>query len=411
MCRSVPAAALAVCSLLTASVHAQPAPGLTLDRALELMRAGPAAQALRLRADEARGQLVGARRLGDNPSLTGALGPRLGAAGESRRIEGAVDLMVPLDLAGQRGARVRGAEAALAAEQAGAEAALRRAEAELALAFFRTLAGGQRERVAAAAEADARQAADALARRHQLRDVALLDVNIGRGVLARATALRESARADRLGGEAELQRLLAGAPASDDGRPLALAADLRDQRRFSLPALLARAQDRADVRALLAEAQEARAEVDLGRAARWPRVALGASYERDEGADVVRGVLNLELPLFERGQGLRAAGAARARRLALEAEVARRGAVINVRGAHAAHQARLAAAQTLEQALPLMDQNDELARKGYQAGELSLAAWMLVRREALDTRLEYLDRLLEAAEAGVALAAAAGVSP
>jgi outer membrane protein, heavy metal efflux system len=410
MCRSVSAAALAVCSLLAASVHAQPAPGLTLDRALELMRAGPAAQALRLRADEARGQLAGARRLGDNPSLTGALGPRLGAAGDSRRLEGAVDLMVPLDLAGQRGARVSGADAALATEQAGAEAALRRAEAELALAFFRALAGGQRERVAAAAEADARQAAGALERRHQLRDVALLDVNVGRAVLARATALRESARADRLEGEAELQRLLAGA-ASDDGRPLALAGDLRDQRRFSLPVLLARAQDRADVRALLAGAQEARAEVDLGRAARWPRVALGAAYERDEGADVVRGVLNLELPLFERGQGLRAAGAARARRLALEAEITRRGAVINVRGAHAAHQARLAAAQTLEQALPLLDQNDELARKGYQAGELSLAAWMLVRREALDTRLEYLDRLLEAAEAGVALAAAAGVSP
>jgi outer membrane protein, heavy metal efflux system len=408
MSRLLSMAMPAVCLLAAPMAHAEPAAGLTLDRALQLLRAGPPAQALRLRADEARGRLAGARRLGDNPTVTGSLGPRLLPGPEGgRRLEGGVELMLPLELSGQRGARIGAAEAALAAEQAGAEVALLRAEAEVALAFFRTLAGAERERVAAAAETDARRSAEALERRHQLRDVALLDVNVGRGALARATALRESARADRLGGEAELRRLLA----LDDAGPLAPVGDLRDQRRFSLPALLARAQGRADVRALEAEAREARAEVDLGRAARWPRVALGGSYERDEGADVVRGILSLELPLFERGQGPRAAGQARARRLDLEAGLARRAAVAGVRGAHAAREARLAAVRTLEQALPLLDQNDELARKGYQAGELPLAAWLLVRREALDARLEYLDRLLAAAEAGVALAVTAGVSP
>ena len=46
------------------------------------------------------------------------------------------------------------------------------------------------------------------------------------------------------------------------------------------------------------------------------------------------GLLSLELPLFDRGQGQRAAGEARARRLRFEAEAARRALVTGIRGGH-----------------------------------------------------------------------------
>ena len=63
---------------------------LTLDAALELARArGPAAQAARMAVAEAQGQLAGARRLADNPTLAGGLGRRLGVGTGAERIEGA----------------------------------------------------------------------------------------------------------------------------------------------------------------------------------------------------------------------------------------------------------------------------------------------------------------------------------
>jgi outer membrane protein, heavy metal efflux system len=396
---------LSLCSLAAAPAGGQTP--LTLDGALARLRQGPAAEIVRLRVAEASGQLQGARRLlSDNPTLTGAAGPRL-ASGQRRTLDGRVELLQPLDLPGGRRARVSAAQAAVDVQVAGGEAILRQAEGEVAVAFFRTVAGQQREQVAADAESASRRAVDALVRRHQLRDVALLDVNVGKTALARATALLRMARAERLAGQATLARLLV----IEEGATIEVRGDLREQRRFALPSLLERARDRPDLRALAAEAREAEAQVALGQAARWPRLALGGSYERDGGDDVLAAVLSIELPLFERGQAARAGGRARAARLRTEAAAAGRATLAGLRGAHAVYQERLSAAAALEVALPLLEQNEELARKSYEAGQLSLAEWIVVRREGLDTRLEHLEQLLAAAEAGVALALTAGVSP
>jgi hypothetical protein len=71
---------------------------------------------------------------------------------------------------------------------------------------------------------------------------------------------------------------------------------------------------------------------------------------------------------------------------------------------------RNAAAAAFEQdALPGAAENDTLSRHSFEEGQLSFADLIVVRRELVDTRLEYLDRLLEAAEAAVERDAAAGV--
>ena len=56
-----------------------------------------------------------------------------------------------------------------------------------------------------------------------------------------------------------------------------------------------------------------------------------------------------------------------------------------------------------------MDENDALARRSFEVGQISLPELLLVRRELVDARLEYLNRLLEVAEAAIEQDAAAGV--
>jgi outer membrane protein, heavy metal efflux system len=313
----------------------------------------------------------------------------------------------PLSLGGKRGARIAAAEAAVLAGTADADLAVRALESEVAVGFYRLLVAQEQLKVAGAAEVVARRSAEALQRRHELRDVALLDVNIARAAQARAGALVRATEAEALGAESELRQLLG----LEAGQALRLAGDFRDQRRFSLPALLDRAGAHPRLRGLIAQAAQADAEAAAGRAERWPDIGIGAAYERDDGRDVVLGLLSVQLPLFDRGQGARASGEARARRLRFEADAARRALVSGIRDGHATYQRRLEAVKLLEAAVPVVEGTEELARKSFEAGQLSLAEWLVVRREAVETRLEYLEQALRAAEAGIALARRAGVSP
>jgi len=56
-----------------------------------------------------------------------------------------------------------------------------------------------------------------------------------------------------------------------------------------------------------------------------------------------------------------------------------------------------------------MDENDALARRSFEVGQISLPELLLVQRELVETRLEYLNRQLEVAEAAIEQDAAAGV--
>jgi cobalt-zinc-cadmium efflux system outer membrane protein len=191
--------------------------------------------------------------------------------------------------------------------------------------------------------------------------------------------------------------------------PLELAGDLRDRRQLDRKGLLTRAARRADLRALEAKLAEAEAELRLARAEAWPDLGLGARYERDERDDIVVGELSLTLPVFDRAQGARAEASARVRRLRVELDAARRAADVELQTALTVHARRANAVEELEaNALPLLDENESLARRSYEAGQMPLAELLLVRRETLDTRREYLERLLETAVAAIDVEASAG---
>ena len=76
----------------------------------------------------------------------------------------------------------------------------------------------------------------------------------------------------------------------------------------------------------------------------------------------------------------------------------------------AAYAIRRAAATVFESAaLPSAVENEQLSQRSFEEGEIRLTDLIVVRRELIDTRLEHLDRLLEAAETAVVRDAEAGV--
>jgi cobalt-zinc-cadmium efflux system outer membrane protein len=380
---------------------------LTLERALGLARErAPRVLSAAARIEEARGRLVGAAiLLRENPLLEGGAGRRYADAGDDT-LEAEVGIRQDLELGGQRRARVAGAEAGIARASAARDDALRRLLAEVAVAFQRGLHAEASLRVSEYAEVVAAEVVRIAEGRHRAQDVPILDVNVSRAALARARSEGRGAEAARATALGEL-RLLLGMQAAEG---LVVAGNLRDRRRFDLADLLARARERPDLRALQAKLAEAEAELRLARAEAWPGVGVGARYARDERDDIVLGELSLGLPIFERAQGPRAEAGARARRLRLELEAARRAAEVEVQTAFAVRAERTGAVEELEaNALPLLDENESLAQRSYEAGEMGLAELLLVRRETLDTRREHLERLLEAAIATVELEASAGL--
>jgi outer membrane protein, heavy metal efflux system len=124
----------------------------------------------------------------------------------------------------------------------------------------------------------------------------------------------------------------------------------------------------------------------------------------------VLGGLTISLPIFSRGQELQTTGTARASRLRLELEATRAAAISEAESAYAAYTARQAAVASFEQdVLTGLDENERLAQRSFDVGQISLPELLLIRRELVETRLEYLDRLLDASEAAINQDASAGV--
>jgi cobalt-zinc-cadmium efflux system outer membrane protein len=379
---------------------------LTLDAVLARARErAPAVLAARVQIDEARGRLrAAAVLLRDNPQIEGAGGAR--ATGRGEQLEGDVGVKQMFEVGGQRAARIAGAEAGVTREVAQSADAARRVLRDAAVAFYQLLHVTERLRLAEEAAHVASETVRVAQRRHQAGDVAVLDVNVASIAAARARADVQRQHAALAAAQGQLRLLLD----LDAEEPIEIRGQLADRRRYDVTELLARAPDRGDLRALAAEVRAAEADEQLGKAARWPNVGLGARYERDDGQDVGLGSVTVVVPVFDRGEGVRAEAAARRRRLQLSLEAGRRLAGVEIRSAYESYRRREAAVTELERdALAGLDANEALARRSYAAGQLGLVELLLIRREMVETRAEYLDRQLDAAVASVELEASAGV--
>ena len=380
---------------------------LTLEQALNRARLNaPALLAARARIEEAKGRLRGASiPLQANPILEGTLGPRMSDFGRSTSAD--VSISQDFEALGRRTARISGAQAGVSREIAVSQETGRQLLRDVAAGFMRTLAAGEKLRVLTDADQVASDFLTTAERRYQAGDVPILDVNLAKNGAARTHAELRSGRAELATALGDLHVLLGIAP-DEQFTPTGR---LNDFQTPDLNTLLETAADRPDIRVLEGELREAESEVRLGNTFKSPDFGVIGRYQRDQGDNIAEAGVRLSIPVFSRGQELRATGSARAARIRNELQASKISIVSEIRAAFDAYTYRAQAAQELETtALPSLAENEMLARRSYEEGEIGFAELLLIRREMLETRLAYVNALLDAALAGVDLQFKAGVS-
>lgn len=402
MYRSIAVGAACLC-LVGQAARAQTV--LTLDDVMARARDQAAGVMIaRARAGEAEAALRDAARRRDNPVVSAALGPRRGderdftdvSIGVSQQFEGA----------GQRRARVDLARAAADRQRAETPQAARDAVVDAVSTFIRAVAAQDRLQIAGDAETISRGLLTATERRYAAGDIAAIDLNLARIDTARSAAATGTARAeldDALGTLKALLRLPAAEPVDVRGSLDTAAVPAIGE----LEALVSRRPELATLEAELAEAD---AQARLGRALARPDLGAMLNYEREASDTILLGGLTVTLPAFQSGQGTLAAGLARANRVRLELSLAREQALADLRTAHAVYvEQRQVADAFVRDAMASVADNESLAQRSFDAGEIDLMDLLLIRRDAIDTRRSAVDRRLDAALSRMRVDAAAGV--
>jgi cobalt-zinc-cadmium efflux system outer membrane protein len=363
----------------------------------------PEVASARLAVDETRGRLLGASlRFQANPEIDFALGNR--SAAGARYTDFELAFAQSLEPGARRGARLDAANAAIAQSTANLDEVRRTVLRAAAAAYFRVLHASQRIDILTAAETFASTVYANADRRFRAGDIAVLDVNIARAALARVKAEREGAEAARVLATSDLRRLLRLEP------DVIVEGALARPEPASFETAMQTAAQRPELRALEAAIQEAEADMRFGLSLAGAEYGVGMRYAREEGDQIVLGGMTVTLPAFSKGQEQRATASARAARLRAELEATRTRVETEVRAGVDALLRRLAAVRVLEtEAIPGLDDNEQLSTRSFEVGQIGLPELLLIRREILDTRSQYLDALLEAAVARIELDASAGV--
>lgn len=359
----------------------------------------------RARIAEAEAAVLDASaRFRDNPIIEGAAGPRTGGGERATDIE--VGLSQQFETGGQRQARIAAARAGVDRQSAEVRQAGRNVVIEAASAFLDGIAAMERLQIAESADAIARELLNTTERRYALGDIAAIDVNLARIDAARSTAALVAARADLTAAAGALRALLR-IPSSE---PIELRGSLELPPAPPIERLEASVEQRPEFAVLAAELREAESQVQLGRAMSKPDLGFRVAYEREESNTTVLGGLTITLPAFQQGQGTRAAGLARASRARTEADIARQRALADLRTAYAVYEQHAALSAALEKdAAPSLADNENLARRSYDAGEMNLMDSLLIRRDAVETRMTIIDRRLDAARSRLAVDFIAGI--
>lgn len=379
---------------------------LTLESTIARARdqAGVVAVAL-ARIGEAEADLVDASaRFRDNPVLEGSAGPRMGTGVRSTDID--VSASQQFETGGQRQARMATARASIDRSRAEVQQAARIAIFDAAVAFLEGVAATERLQTAEDADRVSRDLLNATERRFALGDIAAIDLNLTRISAAKASATVVSARADLTNAVGELRRLLR-IPVSE---PLELRGSLDLAPPASVEILATSVEQRPEFAVLQAEERSGLAQAQLGRSLGSPDLGFRVAYLRDQSDNIVLGGLTVTLPAFQKGQGTLASGLAQQKRARIEADVAREDALAELRTAVAVYEQRSGLSTALQAATTatLLD-NETLARRSYDAGEMSLMDLLLIRRDVIDTRLAVIERRLETAISRLRIDYAAGV--
>ena len=377
---------------------------LTLARVIEFAAANaPDVRFSITRVAEGEARLAGAQaRTRENPKMDLATGPR---NGPESSVDVEVGLEIPFELGGRREKRIAVAQAGIEREVQAAEDVRRRAVAAAVGAYYRILHAGERLRFAR----DRKTLADELVRiareRHLAGDAARFEVNLAQTEVARAENDVSSAQ----GRIALARTALAQTLGLSSGAELRIVGDIKERGFFDTIRSAPVPRERADLLAALADVEVSRAAVLLAEAERLPDLAFRLSYKREGNDNIAIGGITVSLPFLNPRRGPVQEARIQNQRAQIVAEVRKAAITAEIEGARRAYDTAVESVRRTEaEGLPLQQENVSLATESYRAGKINLSTLLQVRRDALDTRREYLERLLEAAETGAELASASG---
>lgn len=344
----------------------------TLSRVMTLARErAPLVAAAREDLAVGRAELVGARLAPlQNPYVE--VQANRGTQGATKDVSVTGMLWLPVEVSGQRGARVAEAEALIALREAGLDTARAAAVGEAVRAYGAAAVAGARIRAWERIVEVARDEAEVYAARLAARDATEQDEKLSRVELGRQTVVLVEARADLIRALADLSRLtgarFSDAPGSAEPPPFA---------RRPAP-------ERApSVRALASEAAyHAKVRVRQEREAHSPLNLILSVGRGDIGEARFGGGVSWSIPSFRAGQGEAArADASRLRALSLK-DVTARALATAVDGLVAeADQVRRAIDEINHTAEPAARAAVEAAVTMTRAGKSDLLAVLTARRD------------------------------
>ncbi|MFP2956639.1 TolC family protein [Myxococcus sp. 1LA] len=348
----------------------------------------------RAEAASARAQWAGANLLlQNNPQLQASVGPRL--RDEPDTLELNVSVSQQLEIFGQQGARRDTARATLEASRFRLESLQVELAADVRQAFGRALAAERALRLSEDALKLAEEGLKTAKERLEAGAASRIEMNIA--TVERGRARQEQVRATRLRGQtlAELKLLLGVDPSEDITLEHEFQTDMTPQP--ALPVLVERAaQQRQDVKAARAEWDAARAELRVASRDALPRPSVGLAYGREENDTILQGTFAIDLPVFNRNQAGRGTSAAREQQAQQRLAATERFVRAEVELALNRYQAAQAAAALFDtEVLAALQENQDLVTEAYRAGKVDFLQLLIIRREALEARRDYIEALEE----------------
>ncbi len=414
---------LALAFVLAASTvpaRAQTAAGLgplTLAEALRL--AETASPALRTREAQLAAA-EGARReaasiLFNNPELSVERTRRRTAGPDGNASGWGVGIAQPIEIGGQQAYRRDAATAALEALRAEIEEARRQARAEASLRFHAILAAQRRLQLEQRSADLFDSTAQVVAKRRSAGEDTRLDANVALIEAERARNAMAASQEQLQDAKVELATALQLPPSAvpevigdlgvPSGAPLP----------YSLDQLLASALSLPRQRALAAREDAARSRLGVERARRYPDVTVGLTVGREGAGDgrerVTTLSLSVPLPLFKRNDAAIGQAVSDASQAEIERSAATRDGQAQVRRLWSRLDSQRERVARLQRAMiaPSAD-NQQLAAKSRQAGQIGLLDQLLVNRQALDAERDLNDALAQFHITRIELENAAGWS-
>ena len=400
------------------------APALTVLQAMRL--AENASPAVKLRAAQ-MAAVEGARQqaktvFSNNPELSLERSDKvtqLAPLADERSQGWSLGLTQIIETGGQQVRRREAADASLEALNAEIEDARRQARSEAVRRFYAVLAAERRIPIEQKSVELFELSAQAVARRRAAGEDTRLDANVAVVEAERARNVLALARERVLEARGELAAVLqlngAALPAlvpDPAFEPKAMASVVPP---YDLNGLLANARALPKLKALEAKENVARARLALERASRYPDLTLGVVLGR-EGPNTARDqvtsfTLSLPLPVFKRNQ----AGIGQALSDTDTAEIERAAAVREQDTLIQRLWSRLTSQgervkRLQSNLLPASADNQQLAVKSRQAGQIGLLEQLVINRQALDAERDMNDALVDYHTTRIELENAAGWS-